>query len=48
MNDETDQAEHDWDCLRCAQLRAGHPPTVPEHAPTCPYRGTGRDPTPES
>jgi hypothetical protein len=33
-----------WQCLRCEQLREGLDPAVPEHAPRCPYRATGRDP----
>jgi hypothetical protein len=31
---------------RCEQLREGDRPTVPDHAPRRPYRGTGRDPYP--
>ncbi len=37
--------EPPWECLRCLQIVEGLV-TVPDHAPRCPYRGTGRDPDP--
>lgn len=36
--------ESEWECLRCERIREGLEPVVPDHAPRCDYRGTGRDP----
>jgi hypothetical protein len=37
-------APSDLECLRCERIRDGLDPIVPDHVPSCPFRGTGRDP----
>lgn len=38
---------HEQECLRCEAIRSGKvDDTIPNHHKSCPWRLTGRDPTP--